>query len=227
LRSKDAEYVYGQALELARVARKMGKYEEEAIHLEDADNARSCIPHFNIEGLWVGKYGSHGYEMINVTYTGDTLIAYKVTGDKNVPKGEVSFKADLSPTFHSGAQNALKPIELTESASKQWGTDQLIRFPGQGQVAAEGFLNSQWMEGQLILVGDYFSFAWIPLGHQIFFGRPSPELTLKMISESITATVTDDVEKMREHATRCLDSTDEIEMECSFEGDLPPEECWQ
>ena len=150
--------------------------------------------------------------MINVTYTGDMLIAYKVTGDKNVPKAETTFKADLSPTFHSGAQNALKPIELTESASKQWGTDQLIRFPGQGQVAAEGFLNSQWMEGQLIMVGDYFSFAWIPLGHQIFFGRPSPELTLKMILESTTANSTDDVKKMRDYVTRCLDSPDTIMM---------------
>jgi hypothetical protein len=28
------------------------------------------------------RYGHNGYEMINVTYQGDQLIAYKVTGDK-------------------------------------------------------------------------------------------------------------------------------------------------
>jgi hypothetical protein len=52
--------------------------------------ARSCLPQFNLDGLWVGKYGSHGYELINVTYAGDTLVATKVTGDRNVPRGEVS-----------------------------------------------------------------------------------------------------------------------------------------
>ena len=35
--------------------------------------------------------------MINVTYVGDTLIAFKVTGDKNVPRGEITFQADLTP----------------------------------------------------------------------------------------------------------------------------------
>jgi hypothetical protein len=39
------------------------------------------------------------------------------------------------------------------------------------------------MEGQLILVGDFFSFAWVPIGKQIFFGRPSPELTIRMMKE--------------------------------------------
>ena len=35
--------------------------------------------------------------MVNITYVGDTLIARKVTGDENVPAGEISFQADLSP----------------------------------------------------------------------------------------------------------------------------------
>lgn len=35
--------------------------------------------------------------MINVTYVGDQLIAYKVTGDKSVPRGEITFQADLNP----------------------------------------------------------------------------------------------------------------------------------
>uniref|UniRef100_A0A7S0CFQ6 Uncharacterized protein n=1 Tax=Proboscia inermis TaxID=420281 RepID=A0A7S0CFQ6_9STRA len=92
-----------------------------------------------------------------------------------------------------------------------------------------GGISQQSMdEGQLIMVGDYFSFAWIPLGHQIFFGRPSPELTLKMILESTTAKPTDDVNKMRDYVTRCLDSPDTIMMESNYgEEDLRPEEIWQ
>merc|ERR1712176_1651052 len=123
-----------------------------------------------------------GYEMINVTYVGDMLIATKVTGDQNVPKGEVTFMCDLSP--RAIKQKDLSPIELSDAASKQWGKKYLTRFPGEGQVAAEGFVDNQFVEGQLIIVAEYFSFAWIPIGHQIFFGRPSAELTLKMLKES-------------------------------------------
>ena len=152
--------------------------------------------------------------MINVTYVGDTLIAYKLTGDKNVPKGEITFKADLSPE----TDVTLEPIELTSTASKQWGMKQLIRFPGKGQVASEGFRNNQWMEGQLIMVGDYFSFAWVPIGHQIFFGRPSADLTLKMLKDSQSASAGANLDHMRELAARCMQETTVMleEEECSL-----------
>ena len=109
--------------------------------------------------------------MINITYSGDTLIATKVTGDKNVPRGEVSFTADLSPRAPalpgSESLSSLEPIELNARAARQWGKKFLPRHPGRGQVASEGFKNAQWMEGQLILVGRCFSFAWVPIGHQV------------------------------------------------------------
>lgn len=96
-------------------------------------------------------------ELVNVTYIGDTLIARKVTGDKNVPKGEISFQVDLSPLlFHKNSQNsdenALPPIILSEDASNKWGTKELTRYRGLGQVAEEGFKNNQWMEGQVRLI---------------------------------------------------------------------------
>jgi hypothetical protein len=169
------------------------------------------------------RYGDHGYEMINVTYVGDTLIATKVTGDKNVPKGEISFTADLRPSFHSGSA-ALSPIPLSQAASKQWGTKGLIRFPGKGQVAGEGYVNSKWMAGQLIMVGEeYFSFAWIPIGYQIFFGRPSPELTLKMIRQSNEVLAekgraTQDLRTMRAFVSRCLEVTEQL-LDDDIDGD--------
>jgi len=155
--------------------------------------------------------------MINVTYIGDTLIATKVTGDKNVPKNEITFTADLRPSFHRGSEKALSPIELSSTASKQWGTRGLMRYPGKGQVAAEGYVNAKFMEGQLIMVGEeYFSFAWVPIGYQIFFGRPSAELTLKMLKKAEESTVakgrislaTGDLESMRRYALKCLEATD-------------------
>lgn len=165
--------------------------------------------------------------MINVTYVGDTLVATKVTGDKNVPKGEVTFTADLRPSFHSGS-DALPPIELSQTASNQWGTKGLMRFPGKGQVAAEGYVNSKWMEGQLIMVGEeYFSFAWVPIGCQIFFGRPSAELTLKMlkqcsertVAKSRAAFIKGDVATMRDYASKCLEATDLCWLEDDLEGE--------
>lgn len=162
---------------------------------------------------YIHRYGDHGYEMINITYSDETtLIATKVTGDRNVPKGEVTFTVDLSPQIVSSyassstsssspsqqsppyrspqqqqyhhVTNTLEPIVLDDKAQSQWGKKYLPRYVGKGRVASENFTNAQWMEGQFILVGRFFSFAWVPIGHQIFFGRPSSELILSMLKES-------------------------------------------
>lgn len=155
--------------------------------------------------------------MVNVTYIGDTLIARKVTGDKNVPAGEISFQCDLRPTKETSLtlqNNGLSNLKLSEEASKKWGNRELQRFSGLGHVAEEGYTNSQWMEGQLVMVSDeYFSFTWVPLGTQIFFGRPSAELALKMIREKgqeRIPTAEDDVNRIKHHVMRCLDVTEEF-----------------
>merc|ERR1711935_457758 len=113
-----------------------------------AKEARNVLPQFGMEGLWVGKYGEHGYEMINVTYSGDVLVAQKVTGTKNVPKGQATFEVDLNPK--SGIEGEiLEPIKLGKSAAKQWESKHLRRFVGKGQIASEGYYDSQWVDGQL------------------------------------------------------------------------------
>ena len=138
------------------------------------------VAYFSTRALF--RYGSHGFEMINVTYSGDNLVAYKVTGDQNIPRGEITFTANLSPepsapsngyeASYLMGQQSLEPIVLSESSASKWGTKKLPRFPGQGHAAEPGFLNNQYVEGQLVVIGnDYFSFAWVPLEHQIFFGR--------------------------------------------------------
>lgn len=83
--------------------------------------------------------------MVNVTYVGDTLIATKLTGDKNVPRGEVTFVADLSPhsmkkQLSKGDVKPLEPIELSDGAAKKWGTTKLQRYHGKGQIASESKL---------------------------------------------------------------------------------------
>ena len=74
--------------------------------------------------------------MINVTYSGDKLIAYKVTGDRNIPRGEITFSADVSPDHDKSHSNhKLDPIILSDSSAKKWGTRRLPRFPGHGHAA--------------------------------------------------------------------------------------------
>jgi Cyclin D1 binding domain len=167
------------------------------------------------------------------------LIAYKVTGDKNVPRGEITFQVNLDPfpvrVVGSGASNpepSLQPISLTEKAAKKWGTSQLPRYKGLGQVAESGFNNNQWMDGQLIIIGqDYFSFAWVPIEQQIFFGRPSPELALKMLREcsalstggartswDAPPSLDDDVMVLKQYVASCLERTKET-VEEELQGD--------
>ena len=205
----DAEFVYTVAKERMAVAQEAGLHDEAKMWQEEAHMARSVLPQFNLGGLWVGKYSEKGFEMINVTYSGDTLIANKVTGRKNVPKGQVTFQVDLSLEPTSSAEG-LEPIELGEGAAEQWGSRFLHRFSGQGQVAAEGYRNSQWMDGHLILVNEYFSFAWLPIGHQVFFGRPSAELTLKLLKETQYENSDD---KIRDYLTKCMEETESLEDE--------------
>jgi hypothetical protein len=132
-----------------------------------------------------------------------------------------------------GSRQGLSPIQLTEKAAKKWGTKKLARYHGRGQVAEEGFKNHQWMEGQLIIIGDaYFSFAWIPIESQIFFGRPSPELALKLLrasgvdplrlvaAEAFAAPpdLHDDIEVQKKFVLRMLEATNEMEDELSGDG---------
>mmetsp|Transcript_52940 Transcript_52940/g.128407 ORF Transcript_52940/g.128407 Transcript_52940/m.128407 type:complete len:442 (-) Transcript_52940:141-1466(-) len=255
---QDPEIVYKMELLRMRQAKSEGRDDDAREHGEKAFAARSCLPQFGLEGLWVGKYGQHGYEMINVTYHGDLLLAYKVTGDANVPRGELTFQADLSPlpprivgtgsspTSTVPAAEPLQPISLTEKAAKKWGTTQLPRHKGLGQVAEPGFSNNQWMDGQLIIIGEeYFSFAWVPIEQQIFFGRPSPELALKMLRESGAASVASrptfdeppaidsDVQILKDFAASCFEKTAEVEEEelsgdsfsCIWSG-IDTEECY-
>ena len=243
----DAEFVYTVSIEREELAHQSGNMLEAKRFHDQAMEARAALPQFQLEGLWVGKYGEdQGYEMINVTYHGDTLLAHKVTsGTNHVPRGAETFRVNLSPQFTTrpksrDAKNhdrynsntidgqrpqqdndeVLSPIELGDSAAKQWGCKYLQRFAGQGQVASEGYEDSQWMEGQLILVNEYFSFAWLPIGHQVFFGRPTPELILKLMKEeSRRKTASDPLSPARSFLEKCWEETEHIEDDMEVDVD--------
>jgi len=143
--------------------------------------------------------------MVNVTYVGDTLIACKVTGDDNVPRGQVSFTADLSPKNDT----ALEPLKLSLDQSSPTAT-KLPRYSGKGQVAKPGFVDHKFVDGQLVMFEKHFSFVWIKTRHHVLFRRPTPEQTLSMLRDTISQE--DEVENMRSHLDRCfrMDTTDSV-----------------
>lgn len=153
--------------------------------------------------------------MINVTYCGDTIIATKVTGDHNIPRGAISFNADLSPT------EDLPPIDLSDDSASNWKMDQLTRYSGKGQTAKEGYTNNKFVDGQIIMFDDHFSFVWIPTRQHVLFARPSPQVTLRMLRDIISKD--DEMANKRHHLEQCLemDMTTSIARAFSGSGQEP------
>jgi hypothetical protein len=153
---------------------------------------------------------SYGYPtgdvLINVTYAGDTLLATKVTGDDNVPRGQITFTADLTP--RNGSE-ALEPLKLSLDQSSLT-TTKLPRFAGRGQVAKRGFVDHKFVEGQLVLFERHFSFVWVPIRHHVLFRRPTPEQTITLLRDPIARE--DELENARAHVARCfkMDMTDSL-----------------
>lgn len=227
----DAEFVYTVASDKLQLARRNGNPFLAAKYQRQANEAKQALPQFQLHGLWVGKYPGSGFELINVTYTeNDVLVAQKVTttsasallaasrsshdDNDDDSSSSISFSVPLSSTLQ---QPPLDPIQLHDSAAEQWGSKFLPRFAGRGKVetAAAKYLEkaSMWMDGQLILVSEkYFSFAWLGLNDQVFFGRPSPELTLKLLRQK------NKHDAVREHLRRCWEETEYIEDDLEVEG---------
>lgn len=117
----------------------------------------------------------------------------------NVPRGEISFSANFSP--HNG-NPTLEPLKLFFDTSSG-STAKLPRFAGKGQIAKPGFIDNKYVDGQIILYENHFSFVWIPNKHHVLFRRPTPEQTIELLRDVISKE--DEMENMREHAARCFD----------------------
>ncbi|KAL7477267.1 hypothetical protein ACHAW6_004000 [Cyclotella cf. meneghiniana] len=94
----DPHNIYCVTTVAARAAHRMGVHEKAQRYHDASCMAKKLLQQFNLQGLWVRKYGYHGFEMINVTYVGDHLIAYKVSDDHNILRSEVTFTAVLLRT---------------------------------------------------------------------------------------------------------------------------------
>jgi hypothetical protein len=55
VQQQDPEIVYKMEVEQLILAKREGRDADARRHSRKAYNARSCLPQFNLEGLWIGK----------------------------------------------------------------------------------------------------------------------------------------------------------------------------
>jgi hypothetical protein len=88
-----------------------------------------------LSGDWIGRYPGHFDEVIRIRQEGAAVEAVKITGDENVPAGEVTWRANLA----TGR--------------------------GEGQLAEKEFRNSRFVPGRLVVHSpERIEFVWEKIG---------------------------------------------------------------
>jgi hypothetical protein len=133
-----------------------------------------------LAGLWRGTYSSHGLEIVNMTYRprGEdlpwpefhpesdpvepsfTLVATKITGDSNVPAGQISIIVDLSQTHQPRLFRPNQKFKLDEGffcdlSSESLGNLTIAHaYDAKGHIAMSNFENDSWSNATLVTFKD-------------------------------------------------------------------------
>ncbi|KAI0823537.1 hypothetical protein BC628DRAFT_1411555 [Trametes gibbosa] len=103
-----------------------------------------------LEGVWLGSHGPHGTECLYLDLTGHpaTLRAWKITGDENVPRGALTWYANMeSPLTLLGARRELcvQCLGMEDVAECRF-------FEGAGTISRRGYMPHQRDSLPVILV---------------------------------------------------------------------------
>ncbi|KAH8099624.1 hypothetical protein BXZ70DRAFT_894664, partial [Cristinia sonorae] len=100
------------------------------------------------QGLWLGSYGAHGIEMLSVIHNKNSLQAWKITGDVNVPRGAMSWQGFMdcpinSRTLSDDNDLGVSDIEaLLDAMTEREETsvrEKMKLFKGEGTISNVGF----------------------------------------------------------------------------------------
>lgn len=139
-------------------------------HIEDNDNNLegevmfTRLPHEEcmtdtFTGYFIGHFGIHGPELLHLTRQKDKLtekeilIARKITGDENVPAGEISFRYAVFLFTIDGIVFRVSIDRTNRSVPDAMHEELGVRafYRGKGRTAQQGFVNPEWVDGDLLV----------------------------------------------------------------------------
>lgn len=157
-------------------------------------------------GIFKGTYGTHGLELIQIEYVDrcTKLRASKLSGDPNVPSGQVTFEVVLqySMVLTLEQQSSITALDSIQVQAVDGDPAQFCRQPqpfsvsadchkrfheiprtctaryhGLGQVAGHGFTNPSFSRGHWVIFNeDLFGFLWLELLSLSMYHRVTEEL---------------------------------------------------
>ncbi|CAB4373197.1 unnamed protein product [Rhizophagus irregularis] len=156
--NNDEEFIIRKAIFEKHHESELWKREEEEIYQESIIGQQNCFsfedekffkfwtPKDNqkenkrFDGIWVGDYGGHGIEFLLLKYEiSGCLFATKITGDINVPRGEISWKCNLDD-------------QLRICDEREWNGK--ISYRAKSKIAYGGFRNPSEIDSEVIIVSN-------------------------------------------------------------------------
>ncbi|EEC12435.1 hypothetical protein IscW_ISCW008525 [Ixodes scapularis] len=151
-------------------------------------------------GIFVGTYGTHGLELVQLEYLdgASKLRAVKLSGDPNVPCGQTTFEVVLQYGMELSLEQQASVASLDAlDVRPGTGGPQPFRVPGDcherfhqlprscvaryhglGQVAGHGFTNPSFSRGHWVVFSeDLFGFLWLELLSLSMYHRVQEDLS--------------------------------------------------